>query len=480
MYRRAIDHRIAQSLLRAVMFTAVAVCVFCAGAQAALPPKFGGAANLRLTRKITTLNPAMATSPDAFSLILAIYEPLIRPSENGFKPVLLQEAPDVSNDGLTYYFKLKKDVKFHDGSPLRPQDVLHSMELLAASKGSHYAWIYDGIKGVDDLRSGKADTLAGVRIVDEQRFEVILAKKDADFLKYLCLPAAAVAPEHIEKFRNPVGTGPFKFKSMKDSGDVELAAFDDYHNGRPYLDTLNFRVIPGDEDAVLEFKAGRLSAVNVPLNGGDAALGDPVRGNMRCLWFLDLNTARKPFATRAARLGVSRALDRSGLVNGVLNGRGRVENNFVNKGKTSTPGYDNPLTLRYEASGKAADVIAEKLRQDLAKIGLKIKLEPVPGHELLRFKSRTAPDLLLRVLPVAMNLAGAVDRALFDTEPVTYQSALGLRVQSKDAREQASSHDLAVFLFSHKTEYALAKQLAGARVGPFNQLDLQNATVNSR
>jgi len=145
-------------------------------ARAVLPPRFGGSLTVRMEEKMKSLDPILATRPDEFNVIFCLYDPLVRArAKNNLDAALLETMPELSSDGLVYYFKLKKDVLFHDGTSLDSSDVLHTVQRLIKSRRSPYAWIFETMAGAMDYRSGKAKSLSGFKIIDAQRFEITLA-----------------------------------------------------------------------------------------------------------------------------------------------------------------------------------------------------------------------------------------------------------------------------------------------------------------
>lgn len=448
--------------------------LFATRAHAVLPPRFGGIAAVRIEDKITVIDPAMAVRPDEFAVVLCVFEPLLKAdAKGGLQPLLLDGMPKLSGDGLTYYFKLQKDIVFHDGSALDPADIMHTVERVARSRRSPYSWIFDSVEGAAEFRAGKARTISGFKIVDSLRFEIKLKKKTSVFLKYLALPAAAVVPTNDRDFRPPIGTGPFKFLDMRAGGDITLAAHTGHHQGRPYLDGIKFKVFRSDDDALVNFKAGELHITSVPLDGlgkdAAAAFGKPVNGPMRIIWMLDVNPSRAPLGKAGARRAMAAAIDRRSIVNVVLNGNGRVENNSGGASDTEPVKPAAAVSLWYPARGKAADFLAERLRHDLRAAGLNATPEARKGDALYRFTSDTAPGLVLRPLPMLLGLSETVEKTLYSNGHKSSHSTLALRLSGHDAANPSQHKFLVQFLFSQETGHIAHNGLRGFSVGAFNQ-----------
>ena len=159
------------------------------------------------------------------------YEYLIRPPR--LRPLLLQEMPKVSADGLTYSFKLKKGVRFQDdpcfpngkGRELKTDDVFYSWKRMADNDNQPKSWwlLKNTIEGFDDYRDTQNKAAAfdytvpveGFQKLSDQEFKVVLSESVHRFVWTLSMFQTAIVPreavEHYgERFgRHPVGTGPF-------------------------------------------------------------------------------------------------------------------------------------------------------------------------------------------------------------------------------------------------------------------------------
>ena len=293
-----------------IVFAAAAAVFSSRPASAWLPEKYGGTATIRLHSKMSKIDPILATRPDEFTVVFAVFEPLLyRNSGGGVSPLLLEEMPQKSGDGLTYSFRLKDGVTFHDGTTLDTADVLFSFQRLVKSTRSAYSWILDGIKGTTNFRTGRARDIEGFKIIDAQSFEITLVKPNPNFLRLLAFPAACIVSNTNNSFNPPIGSGQFKFTSVKANGTITLSAFDGHRNGRPYIDTAKFVVVKSDDDAVVEFRTSGLTITDTPPDGlrsedksGKVSI---TAGNMKTFFILDINPGSGsgfPPASRSLRL----------------------------------------------------------------------------------------------------------------------------------------------------------------------------------
>ncbi len=221
---------------------------------------------------------------------------------------------DISDDGLTYTFHLRDDVRFHDGEPLTAEDVKYSLEMFfhpdtGASHGRTSG--LDQLAGANAFESGESDEISGIKVLDDYTLELNLVQPRSSVLSNMA--AFNIWPKHLlddtpfselesteYAVRNPVGSGPFKMGDFEPDQFYILEANEDYYAGRPYLDRIIFRIGLGGATAFAALEngevhmAGRVTAVeyerykddpNIVLLGGQLGGGMTVWANHnRPLW----------------------------------------------------------------------------------------------------------------------------------------------------------------------------------------------------
>lgn len=205
----------------------------------------------------------------------------------------LAESWEVSKDGKTYIFNLRKDVKFHNGRAFEASDVQYSIERLAnpknASKG---LWTLGALplvgleKFQEDTKAGKTDAhIEGIKVLDKYKIELKLQKLIPFVLHVLSMTYYYVVPkEEVDKWgkdfnTHPVGTGPFMFKEWKRGKSVTLVKNPNYfEKGLPYLDTLVYDIIPSDIIRLGRFENDQLDFVDntsLPAARFESLINDP-------------------------------------------------------------------------------------------------------------------------------------------------------------------------------------------------------------
>ncbi|MGG7164853.1 ABC transporter substrate-binding protein [Clostridium ihumii] len=145
----------------------------------------------------------------------------------------------LNDDNLTWSFKLKDNVKFHDGSKLTANDVKFSFERLCDPKlNAANHWLLSSIEGVDDFKSGKSNHISGIKIIDNYTIDIKLSYSYSGFLKNLTQVSCSIYSENAFKTNKKlVACGAYEITS-KSSNRLTLEAFEDYYGGRAYVDEI--------------------------------------------------------------------------------------------------------------------------------------------------------------------------------------------------------------------------------------------------
>ncbi|MDP4097964.1 SgrR family transcriptional regulator [Paenibacillus sp. P96] len=183
-----------------------------------------------------TLDPAELLVSFDSHLIRQIFDRLLRfdVQQGSIMPMLAHAWS--SNDSATEWtFHLRKGVRFHNGQELTSRDVQFTLERL--QNGTANSWLMRGVASIETM---------GPRAI-----RVKLSRPNRFFDRFMCSAAASILPhgftgmEEADYWELPLGTGAFRLISWT-TGRMELAAFDAYFQGRPYLDRVDIVILPGD------------------------------------------------------------------------------------------------------------------------------------------------------------------------------------------------------------------------------------------
>ncbi|GAA2849780.1 peptide/nickel transport system substrate-binding protein/oligopeptide transport system substrate-binding protein [Aminobacter aminovorans] len=385
-----------------------------ATAQETLDPKAkqGGAITITYKDDVATLDPAIGYDWQNWSMIKSLFDGLMdyEPGTTTLRPELA-ESYEISPDGKTFTFKLRKGVKFHNGREMTADDVKYSLDRVTNPKTqSPGAGFFASINGYDDVAGGKSESLAGVTVVDPSTVKIELSRPDATFLHVMAINFSHVVPkEEVEKYgadfgKHPVGTGAYKMAEWTLGQRLVFERNADYwHKGLPYIDKITFEIGQEPIVALLRLQNGE---VDVPGDGIPPAkfqevMADPeqkarvVEGGQLQTGYVTMNTQMAPFDNVKVRQAVNMAINKDRIVK-LINNRAVPANQPL---PPSMPGYDKAFTgyafdldkakaLLGEAGhpeGFETELfvmntdpnprIAQAIQQDLAAIGIKASIQ---------------------------------------------------------------------------------------------------------
>ena len=256
-----------------------------------------------------TLDPQQAVDTISFIVTKHINEPLVtvdgRTKE--LVPVLAEKWEIV--DPQTYKFYLKKGVKFHNGEEFTAEDVVFSLKRVTTKDSIHAS------------SRGRYIDPDGFEIVDKYTVIVRTRGPVGGWLDSMKHPYASIFSKKAveeggeEYFRNPVGTGPFKFKSWVKGEKIELERFDDYHGEKANFKDFDILILPDDSSRVIALETGKVDMVyGVPpseidrINETDKAKAVKAQG--LGLIYFGMNTQKKPFSDPRVRLAMEYAINK--------------------------------------------------------------------------------------------------------------------------------------------------------------------------
>src|SRR5262245_21128117 len=338
--------------------------LFTAPPPVASQPNQGGAAVVTFNNDLTTLDPQIGYDWQNWSVIRSIFGRLM-----GYKPGTTELEPDLaesyslSDDGRTYTFKLRDNVKFHNGRVMKASDVKYSLERavdpVTQSPGGGY---YSMIKGFDEVIAGKARELSGIATPDDKTVIFTLTRPDATFLHLLALNFASVVPkEEVEKTdtefgKRPVGTGAFKFIDWLPGQRVVLERNTEYFHVRdPYLNKLTFEFGQDPTVAVLRVAKGEVDIAGdgIPPAQFTTLMADRTNKDLITeavqlhTSYLAMNVTHPPFDNLKVRQAVNMAINKERIVR-FVNNRAKPATQIL---PPAMPGY-NPDNKGYSEGAK--------------------------------------------------------------------------------------------------------------------------------
>src|SRR5881296_380094 len=286
-------------------------------AVAADAPKKGGTLRVAFYIEAATMDPHLSGSKIDRQVYHNIYEPLVTLDVKlGIKPGLAEswQQPDAK----TVVFKLRRGVKFHDGTDFNAEAARFNFNRMKTEPKS--------------VRKGEVANIESVDVVDPHTIRINLKKPDAALLATLTdragmmISPKVVQERGVELGRNAkgAGTGPFEFVEWVKDDHLLIKRNEGYWNkqGGPYLDRVRYRPIPDDTVKLQSLQTGEIDVMDYVQPRDVAAVKadrNVVVVDVPSLadFAYQLNHTRPPFATKALRQAVAYALDLDQIVKGV-------------------------------------------------------------------------------------------------------------------------------------------------------------------
>ncbi|MFD1204437.1 MULTISPECIES: ABC transporter substrate-binding protein [Sporosarcina] len=313
----------------------------------------------------TSLDPSRVTEGETFKVTVNIFETLLNFGEEDttVQPGLAEEWN--TEDGLTYTFKLREGVKFHDGTDFNAEAVVKNFERWAngdAEKFPYYNSMFGGFKG------DEGHVIESVTADGDYTVVIKLKRPQAPFLKNIAMSMFAIAsPTAFEKGddqfeRNPVGTGPFKFVEWKANDTITIEKFDDYwQEGLPKLNKVIFKSIPDNSARLNALIAGDIDLADGinPADGEKIEADDKLqlieRPSMN-VGYLGLTVTRPPFDKKEVRQAINYAIDKEAIIESFFEGRADIAKNPM---PSSISGYNDEIEGYEYNPEKAKELLAE-------------------------------------------------------------------------------------------------------------------------
>ena len=314
-----------------------------------------------------TLDPAVSGEMLSHEYILQMFGGLVRLDDN------LEPAPDiaerweVSNDGRTYTFYLRKDVKFHDGREVTAEDFKYSLERACdPATGSLTAPTYLGdIVGVKEVISGQAEEISGVRVIDDYTLQITIDAPKSYFLAKLTYPVAFVvdkseAESGGEWWRQPNGTGPFQLKEWQKENLLVMEKNEHYYGEKAKVGSVVFQLWGGVPMNMYE--TGEIDVTDVNINYVDKVTDKtgPFYQELEIVpelsfSYIGFNHTKPPFDDVNLRRAFSQAIDKDKLVSLVFRDMMQRADGILPPG---IPGFNEDLSgLDFDVN-KAKELIA--------------------------------------------------------------------------------------------------------------------------
>lgn len=321
-----------------------------------------------------------------------MFDPLVDVDKSG-KPIpKLAESWKISDDNLTYTFKLRPNLKFSDGSPLTAEDVAFTLTILHDKS-------YDGetdisvahIKGGDAYKAGKASSIEGIKVIDPQTIQITTEKVNATSLLLLGGPVLSKAyygkgykQGHLEYIRDtfakPMGAGPYKFDEFLPGQEIRFTANENYYAGEPQIKHFIYKITTSDTNFQL-FQTGETDYDGFTANADNLdqlkSLGfaDINLYTANTYGFIDINHKKPYFKDKRVVQAMFYGLDRKKIVDTFYQGYGEVANE-----------PQSPVSWAYTDKVNHYDYNIDTAKKLLDEAGWKVGADGIREKDGMKFK----------------------------------------------------------------------------------------------
>ena len=269
----------------------------------------------------TTTDPYDANDTLSQAMAKSFYEGLFGFDKDMKLIPVLAESYEASKDGLVYTIKLRKGVKFHDGTDFKADAVKVCLDRVTnpENKLKRYG-LYN-------------DNIAKTEVVDDYTARITLKTAFSPFINQLAHPSTVmISPAALKQYGNkdiafhPVGTGPFKFVEWKQTDYLKVAKFDGYwKKGYPKVDTITWKPVVDNNSRAALMQTGEAHfTFPVPYEQAEILKSkadiEVVAAPSIVLRYLSMNTQQKPFDNPKVRQAIAYAINKEALAKVAFNG----------------------------------------------------------------------------------------------------------------------------------------------------------------
>ena len=373
-----------------------------------------------------------------FAFLYAMHDALIKPLPGNDMAPCLAESWKESADGLTWEFKLRQGLKFHNGDPFTAEDVKFSF---VRYKGASAKLLHDRVKAIE--------------IPDPYRIRFVLDKPWPDFLVFYASPATGaawvVSKKYLEKVgedgfkRQPVGLGPYRFVRQSPGLELVLEANEKYWRKKPTIKTLVFKGVPDRTTRLAMLKTGEAD-IGYLMVGVEAATikADPKLRLARVIppaaWWLDFPdqwNPKSPWHDRRVRLAAAMAIDKQGLNEAERLGYSRLTGSIIPsvmdfalrlepypydpthaKRLLAEAGYPNGFDAGDLTPLPPFITMGEGAANYLAAVGIRTRIRGMERATFMEaWRTKKLPGLLVTVTAAPGNAASRIESFVISTAP---------------------------------------------------------------
>jgi len=296
-------------ILRLCLLAVLCICLFSCGKV----KKNKNQLVFGLDNDPKSLDPRLALDATGWRITEIVYSSLLKKDRNSNLVPDLAESWDMEGETV-YVFHLRKNVKFHDGTPLTAEDVKYTFDtILEPSFKSPKRGVYEPLKSIE--------------VLDDFTVRFTLKRPFAPFLTNMVMGIVSKSADELHPkstAEKPLGSGPFRFVSWKRAQYITLAANADYYGDKPKVPLLKFKIVPDATVRILELETGEVDMLQ---NGVPPDLLDRLKSNKTLsveeytgsnYFYMGFNLLDPALKNRVVREAIAHAIDRKRIIHYLL------------------------------------------------------------------------------------------------------------------------------------------------------------------
>ncbi|MEX2542039.1 MAG: ABC transporter substrate-binding protein [Trueperaceae bacterium] len=303
-----------------LLLTVISFIVLLLGSVLAQAPQPGGTLTIGTNTECLVVDPHKSNEKACRTMLgRHVYSGLVKFNESMEVVPDLAESWSESKDGITWTFKIRDGVKFHDGSDLTLDDIVYSFERIRDPEtGSPYARFFDSVREV--------------RATEDNEIVFVLSEAAAPFLAGLANPFVNIVSRNVAESNDLseaiIGTGPFEVSErLPDQRQVLVRNENYFVPDRPYLDSLVFLVMPDESARSAALRVGEVDFVDTAqaaiVRVMEMNLDIKVEGGATGNWrWLMLHMEKEPLDNQQVRQAINWALNREEITEAAVEGMG--------------------------------------------------------------------------------------------------------------------------------------------------------------
>ena len=355
--------------------------------------------NLVLPGDPRSLDPILATDVRSGQICTLLYDNLVHYGDSVEIIPGIAKKWNISNNGKKYTFILNTKVYFNNGKKVKSEDVIKSfLRIIEPSSRSPFSWIFENVVGAIDYKQGNEKNIKGFVAPNDSTIVINLIRPQNSFINFLAMPPTSIVL--ISEGEKIIGSGPWVLTERIYDGHLLFHKNENYFNGEPLLSKIQISIIPETFPRIAKYISGFLDIMEIPKNEyldwkKKKKFNEHIYyQNELNTYYIGLNCERYPFDNKKIRQAVNYAINKTEIIEKILNGnaiesKGPIPPKLISTKTNHVYNYDiekaNQLLKEanvkqeievelWQSKSQKNSLITEIIQSQLEKINISVKI----------------------------------------------------------------------------------------------------------